>query len=241
MDRRLLKKRAGEFLYTTSPRPFIIAAILVLLTQLISLFCMELGGQPFVVDMDAYMAGNFEEAVRYVPENITPVKSVLLLLAQAVSVCLEYGFLSYCLHAARQQKCAILDLMDGFFVFFKALILRVVILIAVSVGMMLFILPGVYLAYTYSMAQRLLLDHPDWSPFRCMGESRRLMSGHKKELFLLHLSLIGWIIASVFPVTAVLTRPYITLSETEFYLDLTGTNIPYVEEDHSGEKPPWEY
>ena len=67
MDRRSLKSRAVAFLYTTRPRPYIITALLVLMIQLISLFFMELGGQPYVLDMSAYMAGNFEEAIRFVP------------------------------------------------------------------------------------------------------------------------------------------------------------------------------
>lgn len=241
MDRSSYKKRAVEFLFSTRPRPYFFTAVLVLVIQLISLFCMELGGQPYVLDMAAYTAGNYEEAIRFVPENVTPLKSTLLLMAQAVTVCLEYGFLSYCLKAARRQKCAFLDLVDGFLIFFRAVVLRVVLVVIVGIGFTLFIIPGLYLAYTYSMASRLLLDHPDWSPFKCMSESRHLMNGHKKDYFLLRLSLILWNIVSVFPITAVFAKPYSTLCETEFYLDLTGTNIPDFLEEDPEEKPPWEY
>jgi hypothetical protein len=242
LDRTLLKRRAVEFLYTTRPRPYIFTALLVLLLQTISYFCMQLGGQPFVIDMEAYMAGHFEEAIRYVPENVTPLRSGLLLLAQSVSVCLEYGFFSYCLHAARRQKCSLLDIADGFLIFFRAVILRLAMILMIGAGMMLFIVPGLILAYTYSMAPRLLLDHPDWSPFHCLGESRRLMRGFKKDYFLLRLTLIFWNIMGLFPIAAVFARPYVTLCETEFYLDLTNTNVPYTEEeDEPEEKPPWEY
>ena len=72
MDRQLLKRRASELLYTTRPRPYIVTALLVLILQIISTFCVESGGQPFVIDMKEYMAGHFEEAIRYVPENVTP-------------------------------------------------------------------------------------------------------------------------------------------------------------------------
>ena len=85
MDRNLQKQRASVFLYTTRPRPYIITALLVLALQVISAFCMESGGQPFVIDTEAYMAGNFEEAIRYVPENVTPMKTGLLVIVQTVS------------------------------------------------------------------------------------------------------------------------------------------------------------
>jgi uncharacterized membrane protein len=60
------------------------------------------------------------------------------------------------------------------------------------------------------------------------------------ELFRLRLSLLFWNIMALFPLTAVFARPYATLSETEFYLELTGTNIIWQEEDPD-EKPPWQY
>ncbi|MBO6004789.1 MAG: DUF975 family protein, partial [Verrucomicrobia bacterium] len=209
--------------------------------QIISTICTELQCQPLVMNMQAYMAGNMEEALTYVPENVTPLKTTILVIAQIVSICLEYGYFSYCLHAARRQKCAVLDLMDGFLVVFRAVVLRMVIIILISIGFSLFIVPGLLLAYTYSMAPKLLLDHPDWSPFRCMRESRWLMKGHKKEFFVLRLTLIFWNIMAMFPLTAVFARPYSTFSETEFYLDLTGTNVPDIEEEPPEEKPPWEY
>lgn len=241
MERNLQKQRATECLYTTSPRPYIVTALLVLALQVISTFCMKSGGQPFVVDMQAYMAGNIEEAVHYVPQNVTPLKTALLLMAQMVNFCLEFGYLSYCLKAARRMKCAFLDLVDGFLIFFRVVILRTVMTLLISLGISLFIIPGLILAYTYAMAPRLLLDHPEWSPFRCMQESRQIMRGHKKDFFILRLTLIFWSIMGLFPLTAVFARPYVTLCETEFYLDLIGTNIPEIIEDDPEEKPPWEY
>ena len=241
MDRQLLKRRASELLYTTRPRPYIVTALLVLILQIISTFCVESGGQPFVIDMKEYMAGHFEEAIRYVPENVTPLKTGLLLVAQMVNFNLEFGYLSYCLTAARRQTCAFLDLVDGFLVFFRVVVLRFVITLLIGLGISLFIVPGLFIGYTYAMAPRLLLDHPDWSPFRCMRESRLLMKGHKKDFFVLRLTLIGWNIMALFPLAAVFARPYSTLCETEFYLELTGTNVPEIFEDESEEKPPWEY
>ena len=118
---------------------------------------------------------------------------------------------------------------------------RIVMTLLIGVGISLFIIPGLLIAYTYGMAPKLLLDHPDWSPFQCMRESRRMMRGHKKEFFMLRLTMIGWNIMSLFPLSAVFAKPYSTLCETEFYLDLTGTNVPDIVEDEPEEKPPWEY
>ena len=240
MDRIKQKSKASVLLYTTRPRPYIVSAIMVAIYELISYLSTRIGGQPFVIDMSAFYNGDMEAAVRFVPENMSPVNSTILLALQLIYMALELGFLSYCLHAARRQTCRIIDLMDGFLVFFRGIVLRLVIFVVVYCASLLFLVPGLIVYYTYSLSTRLLLDHPDWSPFRCMAESRRLMKGHKKELFLLRLSLIFWNLMKIFPLTAIFARPYTALCETEFYLDITDSNIEFTE-DPPEEKPPWEY
>lgn len=240
MDRTELKNRATVLLYTTRPRPYIVTAFLVLIYQLISMLSTNIGGQPFVLNMSAAQSGNWQEAVTFAPENLKTSTSLILLGLQIVYMTIELGYLSYCLHAARRNVCRIIDLMDGFLVFFRGLVLRTAIFLLVYLASLLLLVPGLIVYYTYSLSTKLLLDHPDWSPFRCMSESRRLMRGHKMELFRLRLSLLFWNIMALFPLTAVFARPYATLSETEFYLELTGTNIIWQEEDPD-EKPPWQY
>ncbi|MBR2715154.1 MAG: DUF975 family protein [Ruminococcus sp.] len=59
---------------------------------------------------------------------------------------------------------------------------------------LLFIVPGIVKAYSYSMAYYISLDHPDWTWNQCIKESMRITKGHKGELFVLDLSFIGWYI-----------------------------------------------
>ena len=156
---------------------------------------------------------------------------------------LDFGYSSYCLHVGREQPSGFYDLMDGFLIFLRALSLRIIKGIILYIGFLLFIIPGVLLAYIYSMSARVLLDHPKWSPFHCMRESRRLMIPHLREYFHLRLRLIIWNIISVLPLTSILAKPYTALCGTEFYLRITGTTPEKTEapEYEADEKPPWEY
>jgi uncharacterized membrane protein len=132
--------------------------------------------------------------------------------------------------------------MDGFMVFFRAVAVWLIMGIMVYLGMIMLIVPGFIVAYTYSMAPRLLLDHPDWGVLHVLSESRRLMHGHRIEYFMLRLSLIGWTILRAFPFTAVFAEPYETLCETVFYLKLTGDPaLDTGQGPPSEDKPPWEY
>lgn len=57
---------------------------------------------------------------------------------------------------------------------------------------LLFVIPGIVKAYSYSLVYYLKIDHPDYDWRTCISESRRLMKGHKWEKFVLDLSFIGW-------------------------------------------------
>lgn len=238
-----IKKRAASLLYTTKPNPYFVTAVYVIFFQAISTLGLNFGGQPFMVDLEAVTVGNYENAIMFVPENMTTPTTIFLIAAELVFIALDFGYYSYCLHAGREQPAGFFDLMDGFLVFFRAVALRLVRGILVYLGFALFLVPGVFLAYLYSMSPRLLLDHPDWSPFHCMRESRHLMQSRLKEYFFLRLSLIGWNIIALFPLASIIAKPYSTLCETEFYLRITVTAPREIDETSrdSDEKPPWEY
>ena len=111
------------------------------------------------------------------------------------------------------------------------LIDSIVVLIA-----LLFFIPGIIAAYSYSMAIYLLLDHPDWRVRDCLRESKRMMQGHKWEFFVLELSFIGWSLLTIIPVVRIYVTPYVQLTRAEFYNRLAGFTACAQEE-----KAPWEY
>lgn len=60
----------------------------------------------------------------------------------------------------------------------------------ISLWGLLLVVPGIIKSFSYSMAEFIAVDHPDWSANRCIAESRRLMDGNKMRYFLF--SFIGW-------------------------------------------------
>lgn len=242
MSRRKIKMLAASRLYTTRPHPFVFTLLYVIITQALELISLETGGQPFVMDLDAAAAGDAVNAIQFAPENVTLKSSLILFLIQIMAMTVWFGYLSYSLHAVRGQKASLYDIMDGFSVLLRAILISVITSLLSYIGFMLLIVPGFIVLYTYSQAPLLLLDHPDWSSFRCLRESRRYMRGHKREYFMLRLSLLGWHFLCLFPVTSVFARPYATFCESCYYLYLTGElsdNAP--SGPSTDEKPPWEY
>lgn len=72
----------------------------------------------------------------------------------------------------------------------------------------------------------LLKDHPEYSVFEAITESRRRMKGYKGKYFLLNLSFIGWGILCLFTlgIGFLWLAPYIYTSNATFYQNLIADN-----------------
>ena len=217
------KLRARMIMATTRPHPCLVTLALLACGWIISYLVQIIGGSPFLIDLDAIAKADIANIFVFDPSGLSPIPTTFWIVFQILILLLSYGYTGYTLHAVRGQPCGFGDLFDGFGVAWKAIVLTVLTDILVTVGSMLFIVPGIIWAYCYSMSSKILMDHPDWSPIRCMRESRLMMRGHKWSLFLLHLSFIFWILLTLFPGVSVFVKPFVSLSEAIFYQDLCGT------------------
>lgn len=104
------------------------------------------------------------------------------------------------------------------------LLLGLLIAIFTALWSLLFVIPGIVKAYSYSMAYYVKVDHPEYTATQAIDESRRIMNGNKMKLFLLDLSFIGWIIvgAICFGVGTLWVIAYMNAAYTEFYRDIIG-------------------
>ena len=81
----------------------------------------------------------------------------------------------------------------------------------------------------YDQALFLFIDHQDYSFLQCLRESRRMMYGHRIQLFVLNLSFIGYWVLSILSLgTAyICVKPYIAVTKALFYVELSGQRDPY--------------
>ena len=77
-------------------------------------------------------------------------------------------------------------------------------------------------AYSYSMSELILIDHPEYSPLKAITESKKMMYGHRVELFILGLSFIGWFLLCIvtFGFAALWIAPYFNTAKAKFYLNV---------------------
>ncbi|MGM9645560.1 MAG: DUF975 family protein [Eubacteriales bacterium] len=145
---------------------------------------------------------------------------------------LSYGLIKVILKAVREQdsKVELGDLFKGFTEDFVGNFLTgLLVTLFTFLWSLLFVIPGIVKMYSYSMALYIKTDHPEYTAKQCIDESRKMMNGHKMELFLLQLSFIGWMFvgALCLGVGTLWVNAYMQTANACFYEELK--NQPVVE------------
>ena len=126
------------------------------------------------------------------------------------------------LSAARRQEVCTAQLFDGFKNYGSSLALYLLIAIFTVLWTLLFVIPGIIKAYSYSMSWFILADNPQMGANAARKYSMQLMKGNKWRLFCLHFSFIGWLLLCILTL-GILTfwiTPYMHTAEAMFYRDL---------------------
>lgn len=253
ISRPELKQRSMGLIRSAKPSVILIALAYTALSFLMYLLSARLMTINYTqADIDRYLNyvvnGQLDYAMVCLEDMLPPASSVLIdALLQLVMSVVSAGFVIFLLNTIRNAGACIGNLLDGFGLFFKVILLNILEALFVSLWSLLFFFPGIIAMYRYRMAIYLLVDHPELSALECIRRSKQMMKGHKWELFLLDLSFIGWIILESLPVIGyaaqIWTVPYISLTRALYYVQLSGGNIY---ENQSGNDPgsippPWEF
>lgn len=110
-------------------------------------------------------------------------------------------------------------LFSGFQRFVDALVLTLLIGVFTFLWSLLFVVPGIIKAISYSQAYYILAEHPEMSGKEALDESIAMMDGHKMDYFVLVLSFLPWMLLGY--ITCGLARlyvaPYMKATFVNFY------------------------
>ena len=115
-----------------------------------------------------------------------------------------------------------LQVYSGFTRFFSMGWLMLLRSLFVALWSLLLIVPGIVAFYAYRQAFFLKADHPEWSAWQAIAESKRMMNGHKWRLAYLDATFIGWLLLVMvtFGIAAFFVTPYMGVTYAAFYEDL---------------------
>ena len=242
LDRRQMKYEARLSMRSHRPSVYLVALLLMLLLWVLEILSVKLlyPGENLLQIAERF--ASMTEAQTMLPDGgmsvqdfaaryakmesaMAPSSGLGRLLDIAIDIMtlmLTTGFTLFCLNVARGAAAGPGNLLDAFGIFFKVLILSILISIFTFLWSLLLIIPGIVATYRYSFAIYILLDDPDKSPMQCIRESKELTQGHKWELFVLDLSFIGWSILSMIPFVGIFTMPYMEITRANFYRYISG-------------------
>lgn len=216
MNRKQLKSQAKGLIKTAKPKPVYVTLVYVLILIAFAVLSFKLVGQPisdffdkqfadvFSVDFNngTEYSENFENYIDEIdPEQFmyaweesmpSPAANLLNFLLTVMGWVIAAGFTIFALRTIEGSGATVWNLFDGFGMFFRIIWLYILESIFVFLWALLFVIPGFIAFYRYRMAIYLLLEHPEMSAMECINESKKLMKGHKWELFVLDLSFFGW-------------------------------------------------
>ena len=149
-----------------------------------------------------------------------------LLLIGPISI----GICSYTLHVVRntEKKNKIDPLLDGFRGSVgNSILVGLLATIFTALWSLLFVIPGIVKAIAYSQCYFIALEHPEYDANTCITESRKMMNGHKTELFLLSLRLVGWFLLCIVTlgVGFIWFYPYALTAAACFYERIKGKGL----------------
>lgn len=140
---------------------------------------------------------------------------------------LTFGIVSIMIGSVRNENPPFETLFNGFKYFGTTFCTGLLVSIFTTLWTLLFIIPGIVKSYSYAMTFYILKDNPNIKATEAIDLSQKMMKGHKADLFVLHLSFIGWLILSIFTfgiLNILYVTPYMQLSTANFYEKLKAEN-----------------
>ena len=124
------------------------------------------------------------------------------------------------------QKPAIGNSTAGFAYFGKALWLSIITGFFTMLWSYLFCIPGIIKGYSYSLAPYILAENPTMTARQALNESKRITNGAKKDLFVMDLSFIGWMLLGSITcgIALIYVFPYMQAAKANAYLAIKANN-----------------
>ena len=115
-----------------------------------------------------------------------------------------------------------LQVFSGFSRFFQMGWLMLLQTVRIMLWSLLLVIPGFVAFYSYRLAFFLKADHPEWSAWKVLAESKRMMYRSKLRLAYLDATFIGWLLLVMvtFGIAAFFVTPYMGVTYAAFYEDL---------------------
>ena len=158
------------------------------------------------------LSGAIAVVLAFIPV-VGPILSLFIL--PAFSLSLIHVYQTVCHYGTPTYQ----DAFWGFNDFWSAFKVTFLVALFTYLWSLLFIIPGIVKSFSYSMSLYILEENRGMGALECIRRSQAMTNGHKMDLFVLHLSFIGWFLLSYFTLCIALiwVLPYMAATFTNAY------------------------
>ena len=134
------------------------------------------------------------------------------------------GHISFNLALLDRRRLRYSILTSHLNLWWKMICARMAILFLTTIGLLFFVIPGIFIHYSCAMTPYMLEQKPDYTMSQSIMASFRIMAGHRWQLFALRFSFLGWNFLSMLTlgIGFLFVIPYRSLAETVFYNEISG-------------------
>lgn len=237
MNRTQLKRQAKAAIHDMKPSLIWITLVYLLVVLLLQFLSLNVNGD--FTAMKAMVANAAQGVYEQILPETTAFGALLVTLLDLMVLILGVGFIITGMTVARRRAPSFGQLLDGFGMILRTLCISVLRYAMIFAYSMAYAIPAVLLmellgpwglvlslplmavplsaAYSYALAVYLMVDYRDLGAMGCLAFSRRIMKGHRWELFVLQLSFIGWELLCAIPFVGLWVRPYVEVSCAMYY------------------------
>lgn len=158
-------------------------------------------------------------------------------LASSVVLTPAFSFATVAIYLGLTEgkKPAVADAFNGFKYFWISFKTTFLVGLFTCLWSLLFVIPGIIKALSYSQAMYIVAENPEIDALEAINRSKRIMDGHKMELFVLELSFLGWALLGTLTlgILYIWLVPYMNATMANFYNRIKPVEVeaaPIVEE-----------
>lgn len=170
-----------------------------------------------------YVKHTYTNGIQTTQTNFTVWSGICLLVSLFFILPMAYSYMLIFLDFIRGEKEKLVGKLFSFFKNYgRAFGTSFMVILYTILWSLLLVIPGIIKALAYSMSYYISKDHPEYSIDECIEASKRMMDGHKWELFVLYLSFIGWILLSILTlgIGFLWLAPYMDTTIAHYYEEL---------------------
>ena len=177
------------------------------------------GGQPIQITLPEQYEEILVGVLGISLAFLTVIAVVISVVGLILGGVMEIGKARYHLNLIDGAAARFEDLFTAFPQFLSALVMNLVRQVLITLGMLLLVIPGVMLVFSYAAAPYIMAQDPECEGLEALRRSRELMKGNRMELFLLDLSFIGWDLLSLFTlgIGSLFLNPYKEAARASFF------------------------